>query len=136
MNKKLSRAKELLDGGAALAVVNGGGELVFSENGIKTLLTIPTASIAGAFIADKVVGKAAAMILAYAGAVEVYAGIVSEPALEVLKNKRIVCVYGKLVHNIENKTRTDICPMEKTVLGVDDVEEAYELLRIKTGLNR
>lgn len=120
-------------GGAALAIVNGGGELTFNEHGIKTLLSLQTGSLTGAFVADKVVGKAAAMMLARGGAIEVYAGVISTPALEVFKNHRIICLYETLVPNIINRDKTDICPMEKAVLDVEDIEKAYEILIKKTG---
>lgn len=133
MNKNLSRAKQLLDRGAALVIVNGGGELTFNEHGIKTLLSLQSGSLAGAFVADKVVGKAAAMMLARGGAIEVYAAIISEPALEVLKQHKVICLYGELVKNIINRDKTGICPMEKAVLHVDDIEKAYKILVEKTG---
>ena len=135
MNRKLNRAIELLRDGAALAIVNGGGELTFDEPGIKTLLSVPPGSIAGAFVADKVVGKAAAMMLARGGAIEVYAEVISRPALEILKARKIICLYGKLVTNILNRDRTGICPMELAVLCEDNFDKAYEILCKKTSLN-
>lgn len=133
MNKNLERAKELLKDGAALAVINGGGALTFDERGVKTLLNIQP-SLSGAFVADRVVGKAAAMLMVRGGAIEVYAEIISEPALKVLKDHGVVCLCGKVVPNIINRDKTDICPMERAVLGVDDIEKAYKILVEKTGL--
>lgn len=132
MNKNLSRAKQLLDGGASLAIV-GGGELTFNEHGVKTLLSLQSGSLAGASVADKVVGKAAAMLLVRGGAIEVYAEVISEPALEVFKRHGVPCVFGELVPNIINRNKTGICPMEQAVLDVDDIEKAYGILIEKTG---
>lgn len=132
MSRNLNRAKQLLQEGAALAIVNGGGELTFNERGIKTLLSLQSGSLAGAFVADKVVGKAAAMMMVRGGAIEVYAEIISEPALEVFKNHKTVCLYREVVPNIINRDKTGICPMEMAVLGVDDVERAYKILFEKT----
>lgn len=133
MNANLNRAKELLKNGASLAAVNGGDERIFSEHGVKMLLSLQTGALSGACVADKVVGKAAAMLLVRGGAVEVYAEVISSPALEVLKNHKIICLYGKEVPNIINRTKTGICPMEQAVLGVDDIEKAYKILLEKTG---
>lgn len=132
MNRNLNRAKQLLDGRASLAIVNGGGELTFNEHGVKTLLSLQSA-LTGAFVADKVVGKAAAMLLVRGGAIEVYAGVISEPALKVFRNHRVLCLYGELVPNIINRDKTGICPMEQAVLGVDDIAKAYDILVEKTG---
>lgn len=131
MNKNLNRAKQLLDGGASLAIV-GGGELTFNEHGVKTLLSLQSA-LAGASVADKVVGKAAAMLLVRGGAIEVYAEVISEPALEALKRHNVPCVFGECVPNIINRNKTGICPMEQAVLDENDIEKAYGILVEKTG---
>lgn len=133
MNRNLSKAKQQLAEGASLAIVNGGGVLTYAEHGIKTLLSLQRGSLTGAFVADKIVGKAAAMMLVRGGAIEVYAEIISEPALEVFKKHRVICLYGTLVPNIINRDKTGICPMEEAVLGVDDIKKAYEILIEKTG---
>lgn len=122
-----------MEEGAALAVVNGGGELIFNERGIKTLLSLQSGELAGAFVADKVVGKAAAMMLVRGGAAEVYAAIISQPALEVFKKHNTVCIFGELVPNVINRSGTGICPMEDAVLAIEDVSEAYQILVAKTG---
>lgn len=129
MNRNLIRAKELLGNGASLAIINGGGELTFSDRGIKSLLALQTGSLTGAFVADKIIGKAAAMLLARGGAIEVYAEVISEPALKVLHDRHILCVYEKLVPNIINREGTGICPMESAVLNMDGLDAAFEILK-------
>lgn len=131
MNKNLNRAKQLLEEGAALAIVNG-GERTFNERGVKTLLSLQS-ELAGAFVADKVIGKAAAMLIVRGGAAEVYAQVISKPALEVFKNCGVLCLYGELVPNIINRNKTGICPMEQAVLGENDIAKAYDILLEKTG---
>ena len=133
MNRNLSRAKQFLQSGAALAIVNGGGELTYNERGVKTLLSLQAGSLAGAFVADRVVGKAAAMLMVHGGVIEVYAEVISEPALKVFKAHKVVCLYGEVVPNIINRAKTGICPMEQAVLGVDDIAKAYKILVEKTG---
>lgn len=133
MNRNLNRAKQLLSQGAALAIVNGGGELTYNERGIKTLLSLQTGTLTGAFVADKVVGKAAAMMLVRGGAIEVYAEVISQPAIEVFRAHKVLCLYKDPVPNIVNRDNTGLCPMEQAVLGVDDIEKAYDILIEKTG---
>ncbi len=136
MNKNLNKAKQLLQEGASLVIVNGGGVLTYNKHGVDTLLSLQSGSLTGSFVADKVVGKAAAMLLVRGGAIEVYAEVISEPALAMLKKHRVICLYGTLVPNIINRNNTGICPMEQAVLNVDNVDDAYEILIKKTGGER
>ena len=135
MNKHLVIAKAFLDSGYSLGVVNGGGELPFKESGVVPLMRLQNGSLGGAFVADKVVGKAAALLLVRGGAIQVYADVMSEPAIEVLSKHKILWLTHKRVKNILNADGTDICPMERAVLEVDDPEEAFEILVEKTGFN-
>ena len=133
MNVNLNRAKELLCGDAALVIVTGSGVLTYNERGIKSLLSVQP-ELAGAAVADKVVGKAAAMMMVRGGVAEVYAEIISEPALKVFEAHGVPCSYGTLVPNIINRNKTGICPIEQAVLGVDDIAAAYGILIEKIGL--
>ena len=133
MNINLSKAKDILQKtGCGLAVVKDGETLTFDEPGVKTLLSLQ-GSLTGAFVADRIVGKAAALLLARGGAVEVYARIISEPALKVFEKYRVACVYGEVVENIQNRVRSGICPMESAVFDTDECDEAYKILLEKTG---
>ena len=81
--------------------------------------------------ADQVIGKAAAFLLRKGGAKYLYAKIISEHALETLKDSGIAVSYGTKVPYIINRKKDGMCPMEQTVLSVTDVEEAYGKLREK-----
>ena len=85
----------------------------------------------GAAVADQVIGKAAAFLLRKGGAKYLYAKIISEHALETLKDSGIAVSYGTKVPYIINRKKDGMCPMEQTVLSVTDVEEAYGKLREK-----
>ena len=82
----------------------------------------------GAYVADKVVGKAAAYLYVLLGVREVYAAVLSRPALDVLERYNIGTVYDMLVQAIRNRTDTGFCPMETAVLDIDDANEAYKVL--------
>lgn len=85
----------------------------------------------GAYIADRVIGKAAALLLIKGEIKELYADIISEHAMLVLENSKIIVSYGKLVPYIENRKKDGMCPMEETVLNIESPEEAYVKLNEK-----
>lgn len=84
-----------------------------------------------AVVADKVIGKAAAFLLVLGGVREVYAGVISIPAADVLQNAGIPYTYEKKVQNIENRRHDGICPMESAVLKTEDPKEAFLILEKK-----
>ncbi|HIW72699.1 MAG TPA: DUF1893 domain-containing protein [Firmicutes bacterium] len=122
----------LLENEGLTCVVSRDGALFRSEErGVRPLLHWLRADPAfcrGGLAADRVVGKAAAMLFVYGGIRAVYAGVVSEPALAVLRRAGVEADYGKLVPYIINRDRTGRCPMETLVLEVDDPAEAFALL--------
>ncbi len=85
----------------------------------------------GAFIADTVVGKAAAMIFSLGKVKECYSETISVYALDWLKSHNIKATYTNLVPEIENRTKTGNCPMESTVKDITDEETAYKALKNK-----
>ena len=85
----------------------------------------------GASVADKVIGKAAAMLLSKYKIKELHTPLISERALEYFEKTQISVTYDNLVPNIINRDKTDICPMEKCVLSTDDEDEAERLIRLK-----
>lgn len=66
----------------------------------------------GAIIADRVVGKAAAALMISGGVKEVFADVVSRPALRFLRQYGVTAGCGTVVPHIINRTRTDWCPLE------------------------
>ncbi|MEA4911722.1 MAG: DUF1893 domain-containing protein [Oscillospiraceae bacterium] len=81
------------------------------------------AALCGAAVADKIIGKAAASVLVAAGAQEAFAYLMSESGLLYLLRNGISASYAALVPFIENRTGTDLCPMEKLVDGCGDATE-------------
>ncbi|MCW4030994.1 MAG: DUF1893 domain-containing protein [Candidatus Bathyarchaeota archaeon] len=79
----------------------------------------------GASVADRVVGKANALLCVYAGISEVYAEILSKKANAVFKENRIPCEWKELANNILNSNRSSICPFEKAVADISNPERAY-----------
>ena len=129
---------KLNQGGYTLVVVNGEREYTSKLSGVFPLLDIIKNApevLSGACVADKIVGKAAAVLLVYAGVKEVYAKTVSSYAILVLKKAGINLVYEKKVPFIKNRAGTDICPMEKLVLDIGDPKAGAAAL-LKAGSPR
>jgi hypothetical protein len=81
--------------------------------------------------ADTVVGKALALLFVRAGVEAVYAGVMSEGAVEVFKKFGIRCTQEKLAAQIKNRDGSGVCPMESAVEDIDEPEAAYEVLKAK-----
>lgn len=86
-------------------------------------------SLRGMAVADKIIGKAAAMLLICGGARSVYGEVMSEPAKALLEEAGVEATHGTLVKAIRNRTDTGICPMEKAVASLQDPAEAPAILR-------
>ncbi len=134
MHNELERAKKLLTTGGYTCVILKGDDCYSStKRGIAPLMQYlaDTIDLNGYFAADKVVGKAAAYLYVLLGVAELYAGVISTPALEVLQRFHISVTYDTLVPAIRNRTDTGFCPMESAVLDIDDAQKAYHVLKSK-----
>ena len=95
----------------------------YVQRGVKDLLTLATTTpevLKGALIADKAVGKAAAACMALGGARQVWADVMSKPALTLLQAHDITAECGTLVDHIINRTGDGWCPMERLSHDLDD----------------
>jgi len=77
---------------------------------------------------DKVVGRATAFLYVLLGVKAVYARVISESALQVLKEHNIKTEYGELVKHIIDRRGDGICPFESAVLDVQDTMTAYDVI--------
>lgn len=110
---------------------NGNDIRVFHDRGIKDLFRLlkeERAFLDGAFVADKVVGKGAAALMNLGGVKEVYADIVSRPALALLNEARIRTDYTLVVAHIVNRTQTGICPVEQLCDGCATAQTCLPLI--------
>ena len=86
-------------------------------------------SLGGTSIADRIVGKAAALLCACCEARAVFAFTMSQSGLEVLKTHGILSEFVSLVPAILDRKGTDRCPFERLVRGIADPKEAYERIK-------
>lgn len=135
MENRLEEAKAALMGEITFAAVLADGRRITSKKkGIApmmALLTEDETQLRGAYIADRVIGRAAALLMEKGGAAAVYGGIISSHAKNALEKSGIPFSYGRETEYIINRTKTGMCPMEQTVLAIEDAEAAYAALRKK-----
>ncbi len=115
-----------------IAIKNG--NVVYSDvsKGIKPILKLyESGLLEGCFVVDKIIGKAAALIIVLGKASGCYGEIMSDGGIAVLEKNNISFSFGEKCEAIINRLGTDICPMEKTVIGIDDPAEAYKALSKK-----
>lgn len=130
----LEKAKALLcDSDYTCVLVLDENIYTSMQKGISPMLDIiaEKKDVAGYSVADKIVGKAAAMLFAYAGVKAVYAEVISKTAVEILKKYNIPFAYGTLTDFIINRKGDGICPMEQTVSDIYELEKAYIALKNK-----
>lgn len=130
-NADTDRALQALTDGDFTCVMCKGETLIESkQRGVAPLLSLLTDKLEEGFCAaDKVVGKAAAFLYALLRVKEVYALVISEPAVQTLKRFGIAVEYEALVPAIRNRTNTGFCPMESAVLAIEDPQEALVAIR-------
>lgn len=129
MIDELTYAKEMLRrGGYTLVICLSGKVQVSSEKGIKPLLQIAESgeNWSGAYAADKIVGKAAAMLYVLLEVKAVFAEVLSESAKEVFEQNGIEYTFETLTEKIVNRQGTGLCPMEQ---AVKDVQNPSGVLR-------
>jgi hypothetical protein len=123
--RDIDLAKEKLLGENYALVIVKQGEFLFTskEKGIKPIylaLTQLGDTLKGASLADKVIGKAAAMFCQLAKVDSVYADLISDKAIEVLKQTGIDLEYNNTCPYILNQSQDGMCPVEKLATNIDD----------------
>ena len=80
-------------------------------------------------VADKIVGRAAALLLAYCLVKEVYAVTVSNEGLRIFQENQVRIEYDSIVPKILDRDGKDICPFEKLSLSIASPQESYDKLK-------
>lgn len=130
----MERLKELLHRhGHSLALCRACGVVTaYNGRGVSDLLCLLTEYpelLRGSLVADKVVGKGAAALMAAGGVREVYADLMSQPALELLHTYNITATYGTLAPHILNRAKSGLCPVETLCAPCQTAEECVPLIR-------
>lgn len=132
MEKILEKLKNLLIAQEHSCVFGDEETYFYSDlKGIKPLMQFIQEGKKGYYVADKIVGKAAAYLFILLEVKAIYADTISVAGLKVLEDNNIPVYYRQLVEYIINRTGDDMCPMEKTVKDIDDPKLAHQALAEK-----
>jgi len=127
---------ELRERGLSLRILKEGKILIENEReGMKPLLGVirsfGRSELRRTMVVDKIVGKAAALLIGYFRPKIVYSGMLSRRAETILQRYRIAYYAERVVPEILCKTGDDLCPFEKTVLEIEAPLEGYRRLVLK-----
>ena len=134
MEQAVASAVQLLRDGQAACVVLRDGEIVRAETGrgVAPMIRLyEDGALQGAYVVDKIVGKAAAMLMTLGGVSGCYALTVSRAALDWFVGHGIPVEYEVCAEYIVNRDGDGICPMEQTVKELTDATEALAALKQK-----
>ena len=134
-NNNLEKAIKILEEEKDLTLVLVLNEDIYksSEKGIKSLLQLLNSgkNYLNYSAADKIVGKAAAMLYKLLNVNDIYGEVMSIKAINFLEQNNINFKYKIKTNEIINRKGTGICPMEETVLNIENPTEAKKLLEDK-----
>lgn len=131
--KDLFKAKELLKNGHTCVLCKDDSVITTNERGVMPLVEwIDEGKVfTGYSVADKVIGKAAALLYVTLGVKKVYTPVLSQKASDVFEEHQIEYWYDTLTQAIINRKGDGFCPMETVVKTTDDPEEALKLIKNK-----
>ena len=126
----LARALLIANKDATLVAVRGDEIHVCHERGVKPLLKMikEGRSLRGFAVADKVVGKAPALLYAILGPEAVFSPVMSWTGRAVLMASGIAVSYDTLVPHVQNRDKSGQCPMDSSVTNVWEPYEAVGVL--------
>ncbi len=126
--KDVDIAAELLEKESlALAIVKDGRVIYKSSGrGIKPLYKAyeeHKIELEGSSVADRVTGKAAAMLCTHAGIKQLKTKLISDNAINVLKETKIIYEFDIRTPFIKNREKTGMCPVETLSLKSNSIDE-------------
>lgn len=130
----LEIAKQTLKKKNLTLAIAKNGKIIFQSNshGVVSLFEAIEqlgSNLEGAAVADKIVGKAVALLCVYSRVNAVFASTLSLEGKNTLKRNGIKYQYEALVPKILDRTRKDICPFERLSLNLENPTEAYFKLK-------
>ncbi len=122
----------LHEGGYSCVVRNGEDVRTFTKRGVADLFELLTTKpdfLQGSSIADKVIGKGAAALMVKGGVQRVYADVISQSALDLLRNAGVDVSYSDVVAHIINRAGTGMCPVEQRCLPLSEIDDMVAAIR-------
>jgi thioredoxin 1 len=133
--------KHLNENSVTLCIVKN-GKIIFkiASHGVSGFLEAIEKlgdKLEGASLADRIVGKAVALLCAYAKVSAIYAIVLSKNARETLEENMVYHEWKRLVENILDASKIELCPFEKLAMEISSPKDAYERLKaLQTSLRR
>jgi len=126
--------KDYLDKSGCLGVVRtrDGRIIEFHRRGVIDLfelLRCEPDALNGASVADKVIGRGAALLLVKGKVSRVYARLISNGAIEVLTWGGVTFEYDEEVPFIRNRKGDGVCPVEQLTALTTNPNEAFTLIQ-------
>jgi hypothetical protein len=115
-----------------LLIYNDSTLTTHDNRGVRDLLTLVATQperLQGAIVADKIIGKAAAALMATGGVVEVHTNIICTPARELLEREGIRVYATQEVPQILNRDKSHMCPIDSQLEGIESIEECVQILQ-------
>jgi hypothetical protein len=122
--------------GLSLRVLDG-DVLLFESSGsgmkplLETMRSLGRTRLRGTTVVDKIVGKAAALLIAYFKPREIYCGTLSRRAEGILARYGITYHAEQVVPEICRPGSNDLCPFEEAVLDVETPLQGYRRLVLR-----
>ena len=132
MKNDLERARELLlTGGYTCVFCKGDTVLTDTRRGVAPLLSRYEAGerLCDFAVADKVVGLGAAHLYLLLLAKNIYAAVISAPALALLETNGVAVTFDECPPYIKNRAGTGRCPIETAVEGIREPTAALSAIR-------
>lgn len=119
--------------GHTLALCKNGEVITSDLRGVAPMVGFISSGkkLDGYSAADKVVGKAAAMLFIKAGVTTVHAVTLSQGGQRLFEKHGIKYSFESLTEHIINRSRTGLCPMEQAVSETDDIDTGVKLIMKK-----
>lgn len=118
---------EILDREGCSCVIAKGEQIrTFSLRGVADLHHLSKCEpqfLHGAIVADKIVGKGAAALMARCGVQRLYCHTISAGALSLLATTDMMVEYGECVDHIINRDKSGWCPVERLCREITDINE-------------
>ena len=125
---------ELFEENLTLVIVKNGHILFQTDShrisGFLDAIEKCGSTLESSSVADRVVGKAVALLCVYAKIKEVYAVVISRKAQSIFKEYKIICHWQEMVETVLNIEKTGMCPLEKAASDISKPDEAYRAFKL------
>ncbi|MBO4362510.1 MAG: DUF1893 domain-containing protein [Paludibacteraceae bacterium] len=118
--------------GLSLLVYNDSTLTTHANRGVQDLLALISEQperLNGAIVADKLIGKAAAAIMAAGGVREVHTNLICTAGKQLLQSKGVAVFAAEEVQQILNRDRSAQCPFDAQLNEIESVEECVTILQ-------